>query len=197
MAEDVRDITNIESLRAVPWRSLPSSALVDFLLFFASGKPAVRLKLINRAGIRTLAAWCREVGMGFDSDSEGFVCVARKPEEARRILSIDQCLYPHEIQLGQALGYPLCCCERIAALGESNIDAYSVEVATWSFIGPYRRIDPSGYKKGLALVSHLPCQRSCDASLSIANQAFQFVLAHASEPVLYELYHSPVVCLED
>ena len=172
---------------------LRPSALVDVVLFLACDKPAVRLIVDTADGLRALGAWSEGWGLNFASDGEGFACVGRGAGAAAVVLEIDRGVESHETELGLALGYPLCCCERVASVGESGIDAYAAEVATWAFEGEYRRTNPAGYRSGRALVSHLPCSLACEASLLIANRARAFVLEHACEPALIELARSPVV----
>lgn len=187
--------TPIESLRALPLDLLRPSALIDFIQLLACGKPAVRLLVggeAERRLVKALSLWCRERGLDFASDGEGFVCISSGGGEAGRILELDRRAEAHEVELGLALGYPRCCCERVAAVGESNIDAYAAEVAAWPFTGAYRRINPSGYRQGLALICHLPCSPTCDASLSIADGAAGFLLAHTTEPVLSPLLRALV-----
>ena len=194
--QDALRSTAIENLRALPWHSLRPSALVDFILLLACGKPAVRLQAEGGGDPRVMAelsAWCRDRGFDMATDGEGFACVASEAGYAGRVLEIDRRPEPHELELGLALGYPRCCAERIAALGESGIDDYAREASTWLFAGPYRRINPSAYREGCALISHLPCSPACGPSLVLANRAWEFVLAHRSEPLLSALCHSPIL----
>lgn len=183
----------MEQLRSLPLGLLRPSALVDFVLFFACEKPSVRLLVDTADGLGALGAWSERWGFDFATDGEGFACVGRGDGTAALVLEIDRRAEAHETELGLALGYPPCCCERVASVGESGIDAYAAEVATWPFKGEYRRTNPAGYRSGRALVSHLPCSPACDASLAIANRAHAFVLEHARESVLTELYRSTVV----
>ena len=186
----------IDQFRSLPREWLPPSAVVDFMLLFGCGKPAVRLRLANEAGTDILSSWCRKAQLDFACDSEGFYCVSAEPGVADRILEIDRSTKPHEIDLGQRLGYPLCCCQRMARIGESGIDAYAQEISEWSFSGCYRRINPIGYRAGMALISHLPCSSHCAESLLIADCARGFVKAHASEPLLSFLANSRLVADE-
>jgi hypothetical protein len=184
---------SIARLRAVPFGLLRPSAVVDFVLFFGCGKPSVRLLIDGQSSVDALRTWCHNTGLDFAVDVDGFACVARGPGAAGQILETDRRAEAHEEELGRALGYPLCCCQRIASVGESGIDSYASEAAGWNFHGDYRRINPAGYREGRALISHLPCSPACDTSLEIANRARRFVLAHAAEPALVELSRSPVV----
>lgn len=182
----------MEPLRSLPLGLLRPSALVDFVLFFACGKPAVRLMVDSAEGLAELEAWSKHWGLDFAADGEGFACVSCGGGAAL-VLEIDRRAEAHEVELGLALGYPLCCCERVASVGEFGIDAYAAEVASWPFENEYRRINPAGYRSGRALVSHLPCSPACSASLAIANRAYEFVLMHVREPAIAELYRSIVV----
>ena len=183
----------IERLRSAPLSLLRQSALVDFVLFLACEKPAARLIVDSGDGLDALRKWCKQWGFDFAAYGEGFACISSKPGTASHILEIDRRADAHEIELGRALGYPACCCERVAELGESEIDSYAATVTRWSFEGAYRRINPVDYRSGRALISHLPCSPTCDASLAIANRAYRFVIEHAEEPALSKLYRSPVV----
>jgi hypothetical protein len=193
MATHSKEESAIEQLRSLPLTLLRPSALVDFVLFFACEKPAVRLIVDSEAGLEALEGWSSRWGFDFASEGEGFASVGFEPGTASRVLEIDRSAEAHEIELGRALGYPACCCERVSAVGESEIDSHAIVVAGWSFEGPYQRINPASYRSGRALVSHLPCSSTCDASLSIANRAHLFVVEHAREPVLFELYRSSVM----
>ena len=186
----------VEALRALPWELLRPSALVDFVQLSACGKPAVRLLVkggAERRLVDSLSRLCVETGLDFAADGEGYACVAGRKGEAERVLTIDRRAEAHELELGLALGYPPCCCEWVARVGESAIDEYAAEVAAWTFTGPYRRIDPSGYRRGLSLVCHLPCSATCEASLVIANKAREFLLGHKDDPLLSKLVNAPVM----
>src|SRR5215212_6260522 len=127
-------LSHVEGLRALPWGLLRPSALVDFIQFLACGKPAVRLLAKGdgeRRLVESLTIWCGERGLGLASDGEGFACVATEVAYADRVIELDRSPSSHEVELGIALGYPPCCCERVAAVGESRIDLYAAEVAAW------------------------------------------------------------------
>jgi hypothetical protein len=193
MATQPQNELMVERLRSAPLKLLRPSVLVDFVLFLACEKPAVRLMVDNKDGFEALGKWCRQWGFDFAADEEDFACVSSEPGTASRVLEIDRRAYAHEIELGRALGYPACCCERVAEVGESEIDSYALVVEGWSFEGPYRRINPAGYRLGRALISHLPCSPTCEASLAIADGAYRFVVENAGEPALSELYRALVV----
>jgi hypothetical protein len=193
MATYWKDLSAIDYLRTLPREWLPSSALVDFILLFGAGKPAVRVQLINPESSAALFSWCREAGLDLAIDDDAFACISVERGGARRILEIDRASEAHEIELGLALGYPSCCCTHIAAIGEADIDRYAEEVAHWCFTGPNALTNPSGYREGLALVSHIPCSVNCEPSFEIASRARQFVINHVSEPFLSSLARSRLV----
>lgn len=166
---------------ALPHELLPLSAKVDFLHLLGLEKPAVRTN-VSEQTMQVLRCWCLRYGYGWDADEEGYCCVASSVGLARKILEVDRRVEPHETELGLLLGYPRCCCEAIARVGESGIDDRAAEVARWPFQGPFRLIDPSGYRQGASLICHLPCRADCAASLEIAGRAVRFLQPRFSEP---------------
>jgi len=190
MGSNTTESKAISRLKELPTAQLRPSALVDFVLFFACDKPAVRLIVDTEECSEAMRFWSIRQGLDFASDRVGFACVGVHSGSAVSILEIDRRVEPHEIELGLALGYPLCCCESMACVGESNIDSRAVEIAAWKFDGEYRRINPQGYRSGGALISHLPCSPVCEASLMIANRARKFLLEHKSESMLSGLFRS-------
>ena len=187
----------LESLRTLPFASLSASARVDFMLLFASQRQTVRLKIESAVSLEHLRRWCQQSALDYASDESNFACVSRQAGCARDVLELDRRTEPHELELGVALGYPRCCCERIASIGESNIDSYASQVAQWPFRGPFTRINPSGYESGLALISHLPCSPECRESLAIAEKAFEFIRTNKSEPVLGSFVNSYLVARDN
>lgn len=171
----------IQQLRSLPREVLPASAIVDFLHFVACDKPAVRTRVQESDAETLVADWCWQYNFAFQIDSDGYFCVARDAETANLILSVDRSAEPHEKHLGILLGYPTCCCDFIATVGESNIDLLEKEIATWSFTGRFHRINPTGYLDGKALICHLPCSPNCLASLHLAEKALNFIISNAEE----------------
>ena len=168
---------------ATPREVLPASSAVDFMHLIACGKPAVRTQIQQINGLAKIAVWCEQYGFAFQSDDEGYICVAQDVDLARMILLVDQSVEPHESMLGKLLGYPSCCCDFIAAVGETNIDAIAKEITTWPFLGSFSLINPAGYLEGKSLICHLPCSPECGASLQIAEEAFSFIKVNHCEPV--------------
>jgi hypothetical protein len=159
---------------ALPHELLPLSARVDFLHLLGLEKPAVRTNVREQA-MPALRRWCVRYGYGWNADEEGYCSVASSMGLARFVLEVDRRVEPHEMELGLLLGYPRCCCEAIARVGESRIDARAAVVAKWPFQGRFRLIDPSGYRQGSSLICHLPCRADCVASLEIAERALRFL----------------------
>lgn len=166
--------------RALPHDLLPASTRVDFLHLLAVGKPALRVKVAELV-LQPLRRWSAAYGYGYAVDDDGYCCVATSEVLARHVLEVDRRVEPHEVELGLLLGYPRCCCEMIAQVGESRIDEQVVVVAGWDFEGPFRLIDPSGYRRGASLVCHLPCTPTCKASLRLARRAARFLRRRLSE----------------
>jgi hypothetical protein len=166
---------------ALPRRLLSASAWVDFLHLIALDKPAVRVN-VPELGRHNLAHWCAQYGYECTADTEGFFCVAPSKLVADRVLEMDRQAEPHELDLGLLLGYPSCCCEAVAQLGESRIDEYATTMASWKFRHRFRLIDPSGYTQGASLICHLPCSPCCEASLDIAIRAAKFLRGRLEHP---------------
>ena len=166
--------------RSLPHYLLPVSARVDFLHLLVAGKPAVRVKA-GEAALGPIGRWSAANGYDHAIDDEGYCCVATGDALAQRVLEVDRRVEPHEVELGLLLGYPRCCCEMIARVGESRIDEQAVVVAGWEFEGQFRLIDPSGYRHGASLVCHLPCSPVCSASLRMARRAARFLRRRLGE----------------
>jgi hypothetical protein len=174
----------VHQMRSLPVSSLPISARVDFLHFLACNKPAVRTKLFHTYAKSHLEDWCNSYGFILRIDSESFVCVARDTKVAECILDLDQSHEPHEQLLGLLLGYPECCSDFIASIGESSIDDIEQRITQWNFVGNFKRIDPSNYLAGTSLICHIPCSSSCQPSLDLANQALDFISRYRDESCL-------------
>jgi hypothetical protein len=163
---------------AVPPWIVPSFQTV-FAQLQAGIRPAVRSKLTRGGSSSRLRAWARRIGLFAAVDQEGFFALARSPSAASRTLRIDRRPGRHEVALGQALGYPLCCCRAAARRGEASVDAWAVAVVGARHIGPARLIHPGSYGHGGSLVSHVPCSPGCRPSLQMA------LLTLASAPHLW------------
>lgn len=166
------------NLSAIPWQMLPLSSRVDFLQLAANSKPAIRVQsttsLTNAA--EALEQWAHAEGFGVRSDRQ-FTCIARTQAAAEELLRLDMAPSAHERDLGIALGYPGCCCAAVAAVGEEHLDEWDLMVSSWRFEGRFRLIDPSGYRRGNALISHVPCSAQCGPSWELAKSASRWIQA--------------------
>jgi hypothetical protein len=160
----------------VPLLDLRPSTVTDILVWCATNKPAIRSQLLDRSDSVPLREWAEAQGASFALDHDGFFCVARGGS-ANELLQLDRAVASHEYELGIMLGYPRCCAATIAEIGERQIDERVSLVSRWYFAPPYHLINPSGYARGEALISHVPCTPSCTASLRIAEAVRDHVAA--------------------
>lgn len=144
---------------------LHGSVMVDFGRYLFGYKPALRF-------------CCPAIGNLGDIDVPGFVkvfkgmiYVARDRLNLDLLVEIDNDVFPHESLFGQLLGYPKCCVEKIANLGESFIDDYNYEFN--KKVKKHSLLDISQYSNGVALISHIPCSVSCKSSLRQANKFYR------------------------
>jgi len=168
----------LQLFRSLPSDVLTPSAGVDFLQFIGCAKPVVRTQVFNPNGIERLTAWCQTHGLGVESDHDGFICVAGSQSLADQALLLDRCELPHAREFGELLGYPSCCCDFIAQVGEQQMEGAEAEAAKWKFTGEFAKIDPAGYSQGCSLICHLPCCEHCVPSLQVAVRALTFIRDH-------------------
>lgn len=145
---------------------MPASAVADLARLLAGTKPAVRIEVGRHT--RELRRWARRLGLFTSSDQDGFAAVSPDAATARRVLELDRRPGRHTLALGILLGYPLCCSRAAAGAGDEGIDPLHDAIASRRFHGRFKGIDPTGYQKGTALLSHVPCSHRCVASLSLA-----------------------------
>jgi hypothetical protein len=162
-----------QQLATFPWRLFGPSAAVDLLRLYAGCTQAVRLRLTLDVDVACVLDWGRANALGVVVDEEQFVALASNFDHARHVLQVDAADRPHELALGVLLGYPLCCAQEIARVGENAIDPRAREIATWRFPGRWAAIDPAGYLAGRSLISHLPCSERCAPSLRHAGRALE------------------------
>lgn len=169
-------------IETLPWAQLAPSVRVDVLQLAANAKPAIRLMSATTSwNLREeLRQWATCNGLGAASDDR-YTCIARDQVTATRTLAIDISIRPHEFELGLSLGYPTCCCESIRWLGESAIDERAQEIETWVFPGPFVIINPDRYSQGGALLSHLPCAPTCEASFQLASSAIEWIQTRSGD----------------
>lgn len=167
MAAKTTDCRVADALDSLPARTPPSVA-VDMLGVLAGSKPAMRAALGVRAD--ALVSWAASNGLVGIRDTDGYVALAVSGANARRVLAVDRSREPHVLELGRLLGYPECCCEKVARIGEAGIDDYADTTRNWQFGGRFRLIDPAHYRLGQAAISHLPCSSTCARSLELAER---------------------------
>ena len=172
----MRPSPSIWSAIAVLDNVLPRSARVDILLLLLGEKPAART-LAPSLDRLAVSRWCGEFGFYAAQDEDGFVVLASTAEAAKAILELDRSPVRHEYGLGRQLGYPDCCSMAGSRQSESKLDHWGAVLAGQGFSPPYDLTDPSGYVRGQALISHLPCSTRCEASLSIARRVGQAFLS--------------------
>lgn len=176
-----------QQLAAFPWRLFGPSAAVDLLRLSAGCTQAVRLRLTSNVDVAYVLDWGRANELGVVVDEERFVALASDVDHARHVLQVDAADRPHELTLGVLLGYPLCCAQEIARIGENAIDARAREIATWRFPGRWAAIEPGGYLAGRSLISHLPCSERCAPSLRQARRALECLDEIGGVPAYVEM----------
>ena len=168
---------------------LPLSSKVDLLLFLLSLKPAFRT-FVASGNMTLIKSWCDKHEFSFESD-HSFVYISSDHALNRRIKSLDAAEVPHAVELGVLLGYPKCCCNKIASIGEGKIDAYADWLNNQSFSDPYRIINTSMYSQGIALISHVPCSVVCKPSLLIAKKVLTY-LRKERKKTIFSKWHADI-----
>lgn len=152
----------------IPWDILPLSAKVDFCLFIARIKPALRTQVKEGKKSQHSLNSIRDLGYHSILDENGFLVISRDTHLSKTIIEVDQSRIPHAATLGVLLGYPSCCTKFIEKVGESSIDRVAEEYKKDNFRGLFSLLDISQYLKGIALISHVPCSYKCKPSLTKA-----------------------------
>jgi hypothetical protein len=156
--------------------NLPNSDYIDFLLFLAKLKPALRVKIPDKATREKLHIWSINNHFSFLDSENHYVYIAPDQISVNRLKITDDSFEPHEYKLGRLLGYPECCCKKIASVGEQNIDEWEdTFIKLSSFEGEFELINPTGYTEGYSLISHIPCSSNCVHSLHIAKKALNII----------------------
>jgi hypothetical protein len=176
-------MSRIDAAR-LPWSDMPSSFRVDLLQLLSGSRPAVRSHVAEPA-LEKLRMWCTASGLDFAAEGP-WVSVSTLVGRAAQVLEVDASPAPHEVDLGLLLGYPRCCCDQAALVGESNIDDYARSVAAWPLNDEYALLDISRYDEGVAIISHVPCSPDCEPSRILAQKSVAWLdgQACASEPFL-------------
>jgi hypothetical protein len=159
---------------AVPWDAMPPSFRVDMLGVVAARKPSVRTASpADEKSRGHLTEGVARLGLSCCWDGE-YVAIAETAHLAEDVITTDRRLEAHEYALGMLLGYPECCALAAARIGESNLDTAAGPEACDARDAP-RWIDVTGYVRGLALISHIPCGPACAPSIQMAAEAAAYI----------------------
>lgn len=155
-----------------PVRNLPKwlkpSACVDLRLVLTGARANLRTELRSAVSSVAVRCWTRRLGLFVSIDADGFVAMSRRPGVARRLLVLDRKPGNHVRELGRLLNYPACCCRAVARVGEALIDELGGAASRRRYVGRFRAIDPTGYREGQSLISHVPCSAFCTRSLALS-----------------------------
>jgi hypothetical protein len=169
----------------LPWSDLSPSVRVDILGVYAYRKPALRIAVPHAAiASRTIDAFA-DAGWASALDEE-YLVAAPTAQMARHILDVDRRSQPHALELGLLLGYPACCAQATADVGEEDIDDHVLRLGEDCDRGQAHRLDPRGYLRGLALVPYLACSPHCSPALRHADAACAFISQAAGTAVVDE-----------
>ncbi|GIK65855.1 MAG: hypothetical protein BroJett018_36490 [Chloroflexota bacterium] len=171
----------IRLFESLPLNTLPPSAAVDFLHLLFFDKPALRTCLANKEAFPLLTNWCIKNDFSIQYDEEGYVCIAKTQQMARLILLVDRSERSHEYIFGKLLGYPECCCQFAAYIGEGRLNEMETEVSLWHFPKKFRIINPTAYLEGKSLICHLPCSTQCLPSFVSADKVLTFLRENRTE----------------
>lgn len=160
---------------------LKPSAEVDLRQVLTGIRPALRTELAGAVDAPTLGRWRRGLGLFGLLDEDGFLVLSRRTGRARALLAMDRAPGRREKRFGRGLGYPPCCVNAAARIGEAGLDAWADELAARRRTGRFASLDVQTYAEGLAALSHIPCGPSCAASLKMA-KALQMKDAAAWRP---------------
>lgn len=145
-----------------------ASAEVDLDQLRWSIRPVMRSQVAGQLNRGEVRRWARRFGFFAAIDRDGFFSISRNASYARRTLRIDARSGQHLMALGQALGYPVCCCLAARRRSEEGLDAWGEVISKRRFAGLFRLINPGGYVAGRSSISHIPCSSRCAASLRMA-----------------------------
>lgn len=158
---------------AIPWKHYKPTAKVDLTLMLVGLKPAARISFEgdvpkNRKTKDGSSHIFHQHHM-YTLQRDASLYIARS-NICQLLFNADNSGEAHEQVFGTLLGYPLCCVKSIAVQGEQNIDnTDKIFLKTLdSNLLEHRFLNTSYYTQGYALVSHVPCQAGCKASLKMA-----------------------------
>lgn len=173
---------NLAEFETLPITLRPSD-YIDFLLFCMHEKRCVRLGQNEGMVYHEMTLWCQKHNLAYIVSESGFMYVAKSKLLAWLAKCTDDSLTNHTYLFGRILGYPGCCSKKLAEIGENEIDSFERELVLQNrFVSPFDLINPEGYVKGYALISHIPCCCDCKKSLKLAQKAYQVITEHKNHP---------------
>lgn len=173
------DLRAFESLPT----TLKPSDYVDFLLFCMHKKHCVRLGKNSSQTYHEMITWCNNHNLAYIVSASGYMYIARNKPLAWLAKIADDSLSNHTYFFGKLLSYPSCCSKKLANIGENKIDAFEKELVEQNkFAPPFNLINPEGYVKGYALISHIPCCSECKKSLKLAQNVYRVISDHKEHP---------------
>lgn len=169
---------NITAFINLP-KNLKKSDYIDLLLFLCNLKKSIRLGNNNFDTYLVMKNWCDKYNFSYTISSSNLMYISKFKILCLITQLIDDSSFNHSYILGRILGYPKCCCKKIALVGEKNIDNFEADLFNSSELStPYELINSSYYTDGTALISHVPCSHSCEESLKIALKAKKVITRH-------------------
>lgn len=173
----MRVLEAYESFKSHLHLLMPVSANVDVIQFLFGLKPCVRTVIKDsQQEIEPFKKWCRQNNFCWHVDQENFIYFSMNPKLLQQVIHADHSNQKHEELLGNLLGYPECCCKKIAEIGEENIDAFEKYLCQKMFLNSYKLTNPKNYKYGKSYISHVPCSTTCFNSLLIAQKMQKLLL---------------------
>ena len=173
---------NLGAFETLPTTLKPSD-YIDFLLFCMNEKSCVRLGQNDGLVYHEMTLWCQKQNLSYVKSESGLMYVSKSKFIAWLAKCTDDSPLNHTYFFGKLLGYPSCCSKKIAEIGENEIDSYEKELVLQNqFAQPFDLINPEGYLKGHALISHIPCCCNCKKSLKLAQKVYQTIIDHKDHP---------------
>ncbi len=163
---------------------MPISARIDFLLFLLKIKPCLRTRIdLDNDKCDAFLLWVKSLSFFCSISHYDFLYISSDEKLLDRVITLDHSEKAHEKELGSLLGYPSCCTEKIAQVGERNIDDFESWLITQNFVDSFKYINPNLYQVGRAFISHVPCCTTCQSSLFCAEEFIRFLLKNKNEGV--------------
>lgn len=164
---------------------LPLSANVDLMLFLLGQKQCFRTRIKSKdRNLCNFFEWVSSNNFYYEIKQINYLYIGIEKDFISQVSKVDHSHKRHERELGILLGYPICCVEKIAEVGEEYIDDFENWLITQSFEGAFQLINPVNYRKGFAFISHVPCSTKCQESLAQALLFSKFLIENKNEKLL-------------